>query len=81
MTIAEQIYTLVQSLPHDRASQVLRFAESMQGELGDSRSGHTIDPRPWAEFVYSLAGAWDDDFPCLEEIQENAGHDIVRESL
>ena len=81
MTIAEQIYTLVQSLPHDEASQVLRFAESMRGELGNSRPGHMIDQLPWAEFVHSLSGAWDNDFPCLEEIRKNAGHDIVRESL
>ena len=81
MTIAEQIYTLVQSLPQDKASQVLMFAESIQGELGNSRSGHAIDELPWTEFVYSLAGAWGDDFPCLEEIRENVGQDIVRESL
>ena len=80
MTIAEQIYTLVQSLPQDKANQVLRFAELMQGELGNSGSGHMIDQLPWAEFVHSLSGAWDD-FPCLEEIRKNAGHDIVRESL
>lgn len=79
MTIAEQIYTLVQSLPQDKASQVLMFAESMQSELG-SRSGH-VDERPWAEFVYSLAGAWSDDFPHIEEIRENAGQDVVRETL
>ncbi len=81
MTIAEQIYTLVQSLPQDKASQVLTFAESIRGELRRSQSGHAIDELPWAEFVYSLAGAWGDDFPALEEIRGNAGQDIVRESL
>ena len=80
MTIAEQIYTLVQSLPQDKASQVLMFAESMQGELGSNRSDRA-DELSWAEFVYSLAGAWGDEFPSLEEIRENAGQYVVRESL
>jgi hypothetical protein len=80
MTIAEQIYALVQSLPQDKASQVLMFAESIRGELGSTRSGHA-DELPRAEFVYSLAGAWSDEFPSLEEIRKNAGQDIVRESL
>ena len=60
MTIAEQIYTLVQSLPQDKASQVLTFAESIRGDLGRSQSGHAIDELPWVDFVYSLAGAWGD---------------------
>jgi len=75
MTIAEQIYTLVQSLPQDKASQVLSFAKSIRGELGNSRSGHAIDELPWAEFVYSLAGAWGDDFPSIEEIRGTTGND------
>lgn len=56
MTIAEQIYTLVQSLPQDKADQVLTFAKSIRGELGNSRSDHGIDEVPWTELVYSLAG-------------------------
>ena len=37
--------------------------------------------RVWNVQAHSLSGAWDNDFPCLEEIRKNAGHDIVRESL
>ena len=36
MTIAHQIYTLVQSLPQDKARLVLTFVESIRGELGST---------------------------------------------
>jgi Protein of unknown function (DUF2281) len=82
MTIAEQIYTLVKSLPQDQASEVLTFVEALRVKHSDTKqSGSTVEEQPWAEFVYSLAGAWQDDFPSLEEIRANSGQDILRESL
>jgi hypothetical protein len=70
MTITEQIYELVKTLPSDRASEILLFAEFVRDKhLRTSQSqeqGHDSD---WVELVQSLAGAWADDFPSLEEIR------------
>lgn len=82
MTIAEQIYDLVKSLPPDQASEILTFAELVHSRhlnanhsLGDTSSGF------WSDLVYSLAGTWKEDFPTLEEIRAEAGQDIPRDSL
>jgi hypothetical protein len=69
MTIAEQIYALVKSLPPDQASEVLTFAFN------------AVDSMDWSELVYSLAGAWGEDFPALEVIRAESGQDTVREIL
>ncbi|MCU0552894.1 MAG: DUF2281 domain-containing protein [Leptolyngbya sp. Prado105] len=75
MTIAEQIYALVKSLPQDQANEVLTFAEFIHAKhLKD-------DPMDWSELVYSLAGAWGEDFPALEAIRAESGQDTLRESL
>jgi hypothetical protein len=82
MTIAEQIYALVKSLPQDQASEVLTFAEFIRARhLKDNQSIGAIDPVPWAELVYSLAGTWGEDFPALEDIRAESEQDILRESL
>ncbi|MBO1064335.1 MULTISPECIES: DUF2281 domain-containing protein [Nostocales] len=82
MTIAEQIYALVKTLPPDQADEILTFAEFICAKhLNNSQNVENIDQLPWSEFVYSLAGTWKDDFPTLEEIRTESGQDILRESL
>jgi len=88
MTIAEQIYTIVKNLPQDQASEILAFAEfirskhSISVEHGSEiTNDQPISSLPWTELVHSLAGAWADDFPSLEEIRAKEGQDVLRESL
>lgn len=82
MTIAQQIYELVKSLPQEQASEILTFAEFIRAKhLNATQPTDTVTPLPWAELVYSLAGTWAEDFPTLEEIRANSGRDILRESL
>jgi hypothetical protein len=81
MTIAEQIYTLVKSLPQDQASEILTFAEFIRAKhLNPHQIVNSVDSVPWSELVYSLGGTWGEDFPDLEEIRGDS-EDIVRESL
>jgi hypothetical protein len=87
MTIAEQIYALVKSLPQDQASEVLTFATSIHDRhLKDNQSFAEIsfteiDSTEWSELVYSLGGAWERDFPELEVIRAESGQDTVRKRL
>jgi hypothetical protein len=87
MTIAEQIYTLVKTLPQEQAYEILTFVGSMMNrrENGVPLSEKHIETGerqvPWAEFIQALAGAWADDFPDLETICAGIGQDILRESL
>jgi hypothetical protein len=82
MTIAEQIYELVKSLPQEQASEILTFAEFIRAKhLNANQAIDTVAQIPWAELVYSLTGTWAEDFPSLEEIRANSGQDILRESL
>jgi len=47
-----------------------------------NESTDTVDSlTSWQELVYSLAGAWAEDFPTLEEIRTESGEDILRESF
>jgi hypothetical protein len=34
----------------------------------------------WPESIVALAGAWDD-FPSIEEVRSNLGHDVAREDF
>jgi hypothetical protein len=82
MSIAEQIYALVKSLHQEQASEILNFAEFVRTKhLSTHQSVSKVDPTPWTELVYSLAGAWREDFPTLEEIRDESEQDIQRESL
>jgi hypothetical protein len=82
MTIAEQIYALVKTLPQDQADEILNFAEFIRAKhLNANQTVKNIDQLPWSELVSSLAGTWKDDFPTLEEIRAELGQDILRESL
>ncbi len=83
MTIAEQIYSLVQTLSQEQASEILTFAEYI---CFKNQSAKADDPAAdsvvlWGALVHSLAGAWADDFPTLEEIRGGLGQDAVRESF
>ncbi|MBE9204976.1 DUF2281 domain-containing protein [Nostoc sp. LEGE 06077] len=63
MTIAEQIYELVKSLPQDQASEILTFAESIRAKyLNAHQLSNTVTPQQWKELVYSLAGSWGQDY-------------------
>jgi hypothetical protein len=82
MTIADQIYSIVNTLPQEQASKILNFAEII-------RTSHLITDRPipeqtdltaWQGLVYALAGSWGEDFPSLEEICSDS-EDVLRESL
>lgn len=79
MSIAEQIYAIVKTLPPDQASEILAFAEFVQSK----QSIRVEDDQEisWANLVNSLAGAWADDFPTLEEIRAGEGQDASRENL
>ncbi len=83
MTIAEQIYTLVKTLPQDEANEILTFAEFIKSkrENGVQPTDPEEHQMPWPELVCSLAGAWADDFPDLETIRIGVGQDIPRENL
>jgi hypothetical protein len=82
MTLAEQIYELVKTLPPDQASEVLTFAEFIRAKNSNEfPSPASVNQMPWSDFIYSLAGAWGQDFPSLEEIREELGQDIQRERL
>lgn len=83
MTVIEQIYAIVKTLPQNQASEILTFAESIRAKyLNGNQSTDTVDAlTPWTELVYSLAGTWVEDFPTLEEIRAELGEDILRESF
>ena len=82
MTIAEQIYALVESLPPDQASEILNFAEFIHAKhLSANQPTSTVTSIPWVELVDSLAGTWREDFPALEDIRADSEQDILRESL
>jgi hypothetical protein len=83
MTIADQIYRLVKTLPQDDANEILTFAEFIKRkrENGLQPTESEESQVPWPELVRSLAGAWADDFPDLETIRAGMGQDILRESL
>ncbi len=73
MSIAEQIYALVKSLPQEQASEILDFAEFVRTKhLSTDQLVSKVDPTPWVELVHSLAGAWREDFPTLEEIRNES---------
>ncbi len=76
MTIAEQIYTLVKTLPQDEANEILAFVESIK-----NKHNAIVPQAPWVELIHSLAGSWTDDFPDLETIRAGMGQDILRENL
>ena len=83
MTVIEQIYAIVKTLPQNQASEILSFAEFVRAKyLNGNQSTDTVDSlTPWQELVYSLAGTWTEDFPTMEEIRAESGEDILRESF
>jgi hypothetical protein len=70
MTIAEQIYAIVKSLPQEKADEILAFAEFIRAKHLKTNQINTEDKVPWEQLVYSLAGTWQDDFPSLEDIRK-----------
>lgn len=83
MTVIEQIYAIVKTLPQNQASEILTFAQFIRAKyLNANESTDTVDAlTPWQELVYSLAGTWAEDFPTLEEIRAGEGEDILQESF
>lgn len=83
MTVIEQIYAIVKTLPQNQASEILTFAESIRAKyLNANQSTDTVDSlTSGQELVYSLAGEWADDFPTLEEIRTESGEGFLRESF
>jgi hypothetical protein len=82
MTIAEQIYALVKTLPQNQAEEILTFAEFIHSKhLHTNQIVNDSTNISWEELVYSLAGSWKDDFPTLEEIRRGSGEDSLRESF
>lgn len=81
MTIAEQIYAIVKTLPQEQASEILAFAELIRSRHSTRVDDLAITSLSWADLVNSLAGAWAEDFPTLEEIRAGEGQDTLRESL
>ena len=83
MTIIEQLYAIVKTLPQEQASEILTFAEFIRAQhLNAQESIATLDTStPWAQQVYSLAGTWAQDFPTLGDIRAELGEDILRESF
>lgn len=83
MTVIEQIYAIVKTLPQNQASEILTFAEFIRAKyLNAHQSTDTVDSlTSWQELVYALGGTWAEDFPTLEEIRSESGEDILRESF
>ena len=83
MTVIEQIYAIIKTLPQNQASEILTFAEFIRAKyLNANQSTDTVDSlTSWQELVYSLNREWADDFPTLEEIRSESGEDILRESF
>ncbi|WP_293124655.1 DUF2281 domain-containing protein [Microcoleus sp. bin38.metabat.b11b12b14.051] len=83
MTVIEQIYAIVKTLPQNQASEILAFAEFIRAKyLNAHKSTDTVDSlTSWQELVYALGGTWAEDFPTLEEIRSESGEDILRESF
>ncbi len=83
MNVLEQIYAIAKSLPQEQAREILTFAEFIRAKYLDvNQSTDTVDSlTSWQELVYSLDGAWADDFPTLEEIRTESGEDILRENF
>ncbi len=83
MTVIEQIYAIVKTLPQNQASEILTFAEFIRAKyLNAHKSTDTVDSlTSWQELVYALGGTWAEDFPTLEEIRSESGEDILRESF
>ncbi|MFM5888955.1 MAG: DUF2281 domain-containing protein [Dolichospermum sp.] len=82
MTIADQIYALVKTLPPVQAEEILNFAEFIRNKhLNTNQNINNSQNLSWEELVYSLAGSWKDDFPSLEEIRSSTGEDVLRESF
>ncbi|MBE9219506.1 DUF2281 domain-containing protein [Dolichospermum flos-aquae] len=82
MTIAEQIYAIVKTLPPAQAEEILNFAEFIRNKhLNTNQNINNSQNLSWEELVYSLAGTWKDDFPSLEEIRSSTGEDVLRESF
>ncbi|MBD2138929.1 DUF2281 domain-containing protein [Anabaena sp. FACHB-1237] len=82
MTIADQIYSLVKTLPPAQAAEILNFAEFIRNKhLHTNQNINDSQNLSWEELVYSLAGSWKDDFPSLEEIRSSTGEDVLRESF
>jgi len=78
----DEAVQLLESL-HIKADQFTHIkSEERTSNALDLNSNQPIDTTiPWAEVVRSLAGVWKEDFPTLEDIRAESGHDIVRESL
>jgi hypothetical protein len=87
MTIVEQISVIVQTLPQEQAKEVLNFAELIRSQnINNIQLTTSLDTSldtaiPWSQLVYSLAGTWGQDFPPLEDIRNESGKDILRESF
>lgn len=85
MTIAEQIYEIVRTLPEAQAAKVLTFVESVQAkqdetaELASEEKSDDEKMAEWHKLLDSISGTWDD-FPTLEEIRATEGQDAPRES-
>ncbi|MBS3027150.1 DUF2281 domain-containing protein [Dolichospermum sp. ST_sed1] len=79
MTIAEQIYALVKTLPQDQAEEILTFAEFIHSKHLNTNQvvNDYTNQLSWTELVYSLAGTWKEDFSSLEEIRAGSGLDIA----
>ncbi len=59
MTIAEQIYSLVKTLPQDQVSEILTFAEYICSKnLAADQPSDTEEAQFWDELVSALAGSW-----------------------
>jgi hypothetical protein len=80
MTIAEQVYTIVQSLSEEQASEVLSFAATLQQRDSPPAIPEDEAQMRWQALVRSTAGAFPD-FPSLEEIRSGYGEDVPRESF
>lgn len=83
MTVIEQIYAIVNTLPQNQASEILTSAEFIRAKyLNANQSTDTVDSLiPWQELAYSLAGTWAEDFSTLEKIRAESEEDILRESF
>jgi hypothetical protein len=84
MSTAEKVYELVKTLSEEQAKLVLKFAQVVQQRGRQSKTASegqaSENIQSWHTLVQELSGSWPD-FPSAEELRDNLGQNLRRESL
>jgi hypothetical protein len=84
MSTADKVYELVKTFSEEQAQLVLKIAQLVHRRGHQSKmyseEQSSEDIQSWHTLVQELSGAWAD-FPSAEELRNNLGQDLVRESF